>query len=196
MRDYLYLWHDVESRSIVASGLEFRDFLPALARSGGVLLIDYPVECGEWDAASSFEYVPADKLEMLAAETTPSCGNLVWADYPPQSVPSLGDEDVMQLLFVAHKGRLAGTYPILKSTGGRFLAYGHDDGWYLRLWYAARPDVERLLDSIIPPDWARPEFEAIWRGTSAYWLQAGQFDIEERTYDIDSVQNRQGWKAR
>lgn len=101
----------------------------------------------------------------------------------------------MQLLFVAHKERPAGGYPILQATGGRFIADGHDDGWYLRLGYSSRPDIESLCNSIIARAWPRPDFESFWKGDSAYWLEAERFDVEERTEDIDRVQNRRGWTA-
>ena len=194
MRDYLYLWHDVEARCVVVSGLEFRDFLPLLKRGGGVILVDHQAEQSEFDARSSFEYVSAKNLGALARDGIESWGNFVWADYAGATMPVLGDPDVMQLLFVAHKGRPPDIAAILKATGGRFVSYGHDDGWYMALWYADASDVSGLLEAVVPPAWHRPDFAAFWSGATAYWLRAGELDREERTYDIDSVLDRRRWK--
>ena len=62
MRDYLHIWHDVARRSIVASGIEFKDFLPFLTTQGGIVLIDHRSEVAVRDTASGLDYVPVSDL--------------------------------------------------------------------------------------------------------------------------------------
>lgn len=38
MRHYLYIWHDPAERMLVASGIEFKDVIPALLDADGIVL--------------------------------------------------------------------------------------------------------------------------------------------------------------
>jgi hypothetical protein len=87
MRDYLYVWHDPEQRFLVASGIEFKDFLPCLKSQGGIVLLDHQSETATHDQNTSFDFVQASDLSELAAEDIYSWGNFVWADYASPTFP-------------------------------------------------------------------------------------------------------------
>ena len=86
---------------------------------------------------------------------------------------------------VARSGRLPPA--ALRS---RFLAFAHDDGWYLKLLYAAWGDVAALLAGAIPPALGALDLDALERAGDGYWLQDGAVQVELKTHDIDSVLNR------
>jgi hypothetical protein len=189
MRDYLYVWHDPEQRFLVASGIEFKDFLPCLKSQGGIVLIDHQSEIGAYDPNSSFDFVQASDLSELAAEDIYSWGNFVWADYATPTFPSIGDEEIAELLFLAHKAKPLREV-LIPSLGNQFLGYEHDDGWYLQLYYTHWNDVERLLAGVVPAMLGNLDVLELKLGTHGFWLRGGETHLEVKSHDVDSVLNR------
>lgn len=181
MRHYLYLWHDPEERMIVASGIEFKDVIPALLDADGIVLRKGGAGTARKPAA--WQSVARQQLPPLAREDLYACGSHAWADYHG-APPASGDADVAAML--GHRGP-PGPLPALR---GRFLAFAHDDGWYLKLLYAAWDDVVRLLAGAIPPALGALDMDALQRGGDGYWLQDGAVRAELKTHDIDAVLNR------
>jgi len=189
MRDYLYLWHDPHQKFLVASGIEFRDFLQCLKLQGGIVLVDHQSEISSYDVSTSFDYVPISSLSELAAEDIYSWGNFVWADYSSSEFPAINDMEIASLLFLAHKARPLHAVQI-HSLSNKFLAYVHDDGWYLRLYYSEWGHVEQLIAGLIPAGLGNLDVAELRDGTYGFWLNAGVVDREEKTHDVDSVLNR------
>ena len=181
LRHYLYIWHDPVARMIVASGLEFKDVIPALQGADGIVLRKGSAGTARKPAAC--QPVARQQLAALAQEDLYGCGSHAWADYRG-APPACGDADVAAML--GHRGAL--TPPA--ALRGRFLAFAHDDGWYLKLLYAAWDDVVRLLAGAIPPALGALDMDALQRGGDGYWLQDGAVQLEVKTHDIDSVLNR------
>jgi hypothetical protein len=188
MRDYLYVWHDLEQHAVVASGIEFNDFQPSLSSQGGVLLLKHESEIAAHDSASCLSFVDSESLSGLAMENIYSWGNFVWADYGHQQSLSVSDEDVSELLFFAHKARPLRRIA-LPTIGNKFLAYAHDDGWYLRLYYSDWQHVEALLVRSLPTLGAQHLFQ-LKLGVHGFWIRGGQVEQEEKTDDVDRVLNR------
>jgi hypothetical protein len=189
MRDYLYVWNEPKEQFLVASGLEFKDFLPVLSAHGGVALIDHSSEVAATDRVSGFDFVPASGIANLAAEDIYSWGNFVWADYTTLIFPEIRDEEIAELLFFAHKARPL-RRPAIHGLENRFLAYAHDDGWYLKLYYSDWKFVQQLLVAAIPTSVGTLDVSELERGSSAFWLQDGKVFEEESTHDVDAVLNR------
>lgn len=189
MRDYLYVWHDPEQRFLVASGIEFTDFLPCLKSQGGIVLVDHQSETSTHDPNTSLDFVQASDLSELAAEDIYSWGNFVWADYATPTFPSISDEEIAELLFLAHKAKPLRDVSI-PSLGNQFLGYEHDDGWYLQLYYAHWNHIERLLATAIPATVGKLDVLELARGSHGFWLQAGETHREEKTHDVDKILNR------
>ena len=122
-------------------------------------------------------------MAPLAREDLYACGSHAWADYHGTPPPP-GDADVATLL--GHRGALT-PLPALR---GRFLAFAHDDGWYLKLFYGEWDDAAALLVGAIAPALGALDMDALQRGSDGYWLQDGVVDLELTTHDIDSVLNR------
>ena len=181
LRHYLYIWHDPVARMIVASGLELKDVIPALQGADGIVLRKGSAGTARKPAAC--QTVARQQLAALAQEDLYACGSHAWADYRG-APPACGDADVAAML--GHRGAL--TPPA--ALRGRFLAFAHDDGWYLKLLYAAWDDVAALLAGAIAPALGTLDMNALQRGGDGYWLQDGVVSLELSTHDIDSVLNR------
>lgn len=188
MRDYLYVWHDLEQHALVASGIEFKDLLPSLPPQSGVLLFEHQSETAVHDSASTFSFVDVASLPALAAENIYAWGNFVWADYAPQEAPCVSDEDVAELLFFARKARPLRNIG-LPTLRNKFLAYAHDDGWYLRLYYSDWQALEGLLVRSVPTLSAH-HLSQLKQGDHGFWIRDGQVRQEEKTDDVDRVLNR------
>ncbi|WP_101481269.1 hypothetical protein [Janthinobacterium sp. 61] len=185
MRHYLYIWHEPAERMLVASGIEFKDFIPALGKADGIVL--RTGSAGTARKPGRYQTLARQQLPAMAHEDLYACGSHAWADWhrdcqgkPPASL----EADVAAML--DHRGALT-PLPSLRS---RFLAFAHDDGWYLKLFYAAWDDVAAMLTGVIPPALGTLDMDALQRGGDGYWLQDGKVDLELPSHDIDSVLNR------
>jgi hypothetical protein len=188
MRDYLYLWHDFEQHALVASGIEFKDLLPSLSPQSGLLLLEHQSETAVHDSASTFSFVDVAGLPALAAEDIYAWGNFVWADYALQEAPCVSDDDVAELLFFARKARPLRNIA-LPTLRNKFLAYAHDDGWYLRLYYADWQTLEEFLVRLVPT-FSAGHLSQLKHGDHGSWIRNGQVSQEEKTDDVDRVLNR------
>lgn len=189
MRNYLYIWHDPAAHMIVASGIELHDFLPALQDGGGVLLLKGNAQAARHDARSGLPYVPRQQLACLASEDISAWGSHAWADYASASVPALDEAALAEAHYFARHGQPL-RQPRIAGTHNRFLAYGHDDGWYLKLFYTDWADVADFLDAAVPGGLGKLDPCALQGGEDGCWLQHGIAETEMKTHDIDSVLNR------
>lgn len=189
MRDYLYIWHEPQQQFVVASGIEFRDFVPTLRDNGGVLIIEGRSEVADNDTNSGFDFVAPSRLPQLAKENIYSWGNFAWADYAASVVPSIGDDGIAEILFFGHRGRPLNT-PEIPKLQNRFLVYAHDDGWYLKLYYTNWNDVGNFLSTLIQPTVGVLDIALLKDGGNAYWLKNGTVYAEDKTHDVDSILNR------
>ncbi|MGK5055464.1 hypothetical protein ACQ4WY_00830 [Janthinobacterium sp. LB2P49] len=185
MRHYLYIWHDPAERMLIASGIEFKDVIPALLDADGIVL--RKGSAGTASKPAVYQVLARQPLAALAHEDMYAWGSHAWADWQEDcqgKPPASRDLDVAAML--DHRGAL-GPLPALRS---RFLAFAHDDGWYLKLLYAAWDDVAALLAGAIPPALGALDMDALQQGGDGYWLQNGALQVELKTHDIDSVLNR------
>ncbi|MEF2265992.1 hypothetical protein V3C40_04270 [Janthinobacterium sp. LS2A] len=181
MRHYLYLWHDPAERMLVASGIEFKDCIAALGEADGIVL--RKGSAGTIKKPAAFHILAPQQLPALALEDMYAPGSHAWADWQG-APPASGDAAVAEML--DHRAALAP----LPALQGRFLAFAHDDGWYLKLFYGEWDDVAALLASTIPPALGTLDLAALQQGGDGYWLQDGTVQVELKTHDIDSVLNR------
>ena len=166
---------------IVASGLELKDVIPALQDADGIVLRKGGAGTARKPAAC--QTVARQQLAALEHEDMYAWGSHAWADYRG-APPAPSDAEVAALL--GPHGALV-PRPALR---GRFLAFAHDDGWYLKLFYSAWDDVAALLAGAIAPALGTLDMHALQRGGDGYWLQDGVVNLELTTHDIDSVLNR------
>ncbi|NHQ92317.1 hypothetical protein [Janthinobacterium lividum] len=181
MRHYLYIWHDPAERMLVASGIEFKDCIGALGEAGGIVL--RKGSAGTARKPAPWQTLAWQHLPALAQENLYDCGSHAWADWRG-APPTPGDADVGAML--DHRGALAP----LPALQGSFLAFAHDDGWYLKLFYAEWDDTAALLAGAIPPALGVLDMVALEQGDDGYWLRDGVVQAELKTHDIDCVLNR------
>ena len=181
MRHYLYIWHDPAERMLLASGIEFKDCIAALGKADGIVL--RKGSAGTLKKPAAWQTLMRQQLPALAHEDIHAWGSHTWADYRG-APPAAGDAEVAALL--GHHGALTP----LPALGSRFLAFAHDDGWYLKLFYREWDDVAALLAGAIAPSLGALDMDALRQGADACWLQDGAVQLELKTHDIDSVLNR------
>jgi hypothetical protein len=184
LRHYLYIWHDPAERMLVASGIEFKDFVPALGKAGGIVL--RKGSAGTARKPAAWQALAQQQLPALAHADLHACGSHAWADYQ-DAAPASRDAAVAAAL--AHRAA-ASQRTGLAALENRYLAFAHDDGWYLKLFYAAWDDVVQLLAGAIPATLGTLDMDALARAGDGYWLQDGTVQVELKTHDIDSVLNR------
>lgn len=189
MRNYLYIWNDQKHQAIVVSGLEFKDLLPVLNLQDGIILIEHKSDIEEYDNVSGFNYCESNSLHKLVDEDIYSWGDFVWADYKTQKNSPMSEAEVSELLYFAHKKK-----PLhktnLPSINNKFLCHIHDDGWFMKLYYANWKNVEELLSKSIPANLGSLNIQELKKGNCGFWLSLGNVCEEEKTYDIDSILTR------
>jgi hypothetical protein len=189
MRDYVYIWNDPDKQFIVASGIEFKDFRHSLNTQGGVMLIEHQSDVAVHDSQSGFDFVSTSSLPELMDENIYDWGNFTWVDYKSTACPPLTDIEISELLFFEHKVKPLSKV-FLPSLDNQFMAYVHDDGWYLQLYYTNWEYVEHFINTTIPSSIGILNIPEMKLGNHGYWLQNGMVDIEEKTYAVDSILNR------
>jgi len=193
MRDYLYLWHNRSGRYLVASGIKFRDFLPLLETSGGVVLLRHEAEEVLFDRETGLDYVEAGSIaSFVDGGNVNTFGDLCWADFRPGGMPRMARQELAELLFFGntHEGfKEVG----LASLGNRFLAYAHDDGWYLKLLYTHWDNVAEMLGNMPLLAGRSGTMAALAAGDCAFWIEADKVEPEVCTHGIDELLNRRVW---
>jgi len=192
VRDYLYLWHDVAAKRLIASGIHVADVTALLAGRGVFVFRDEREGGDDWDGAEAQGLPFATEAELPAlAACARDWGDLKWVDFASPEPPTLEPEALAELLYYRHTGaplRAVG----IPGLGNRFLGHGHDDGWFLGVRYVDWADVERWLRPLVRPLVPASEavLEALGAGTSAFWIRGGTVEIEEPTTDLDRLLNR------
>lgn len=188
MRDYLYLWNNHNRGAIVASGVEFRDFIPHL-RDGIVLLKSH-----FWDAVhgpSGFNTVLAHSFDDVVKDNPHGYGDFFWCDATEWN--KFSDDDIAALLFIQHTAR-----PLrrvcLPSVGNTFFVMSHDDGWFLHLFYDDWKDIEPLVKGWLGKSGVSGKVQEsaaqiLMRGEEAVFVKAGCITSVEGTEDIDGLMN-------
>ena len=119
-------------------------------------------------------------------------GDLAWADFAGQRPGPLTKRNVAALLYAAHRAEPLGATRF-RALGNRFLAIGHDDGWYLRLhftsWSAISALVRPLVTRIASPRVATQSMARLVESRTALWLEQGKATSVPRTHDVDRLMN-------
>lgn len=196
MRDYLYLWHEPDASRLVASGIEFGDVAGFFAgNDAGLVLLEHEFD-GATVGPGGFDFVDAGQLEELAQDNIYAYGDFIWLDFnrleSADSSSEPGDEEIAQLAFFAHMRRPLASV-VVPFFRNRFLAYSHDDGWRLSLYYANRTDLVGLLEPAITqshPGTASQVLDFLRAGCGAIWATADEIERERGTTNINEVLHR------
>lgn len=191
MRDYLYVWHEPQARRVVASGVEFRDVVPGLLNTGGIVLLRHQFDEASFEPRNRLEFVPAENLTRLAADDVYGYGDFCWADFGRGvSLADLEDSAVAALTFFAHAARPLGDVPV-PGLSNRLLCHAHDDGWYTRFFYTRWDAIGSLLEELLARLLDEPQVMAtrdvLQRGEAAFWCRKGSVVECERMEDIDTL---------
>ena len=189
MRDYLYIWHNREERCIVASGIESKDIFTTIVEKSGIILLSHHSEHVLSDATSRLEFVPYAEIPCLIQEDIYSWGNFCWVDYTNEDFPRMSKHEVAELLYFDHMAEPLADIRV-PSLHNKFMAYAHDDGWFLKLYYVQWHEITSLIERLdISCD--RQELIAQLEGAEdAYWVSGDALEVEEVTFNIDGVLNK------
>jgi hypothetical protein len=191
MRDYLYLWNKPADSCLVASGVHFRDLLPELEGTGGLLLLRHGWDRASLEPQTRLDCVELADLSRLSKEDLYSYGDLIWADYGAEvAFEKVPKSSVAELLYFTHAAEPL-RKPAIPGLRNRFLCYGHDDGWYMRLYYTrwrfVEPLLRRLLQAMLPEEQVGAIVDDVYTGDRAYWCTQGSAKECEQTERVDDV---------
>jgi hypothetical protein len=191
MRDYLYLWNDPEHKSLIASGIQFKDILPFIPANKSIIFLRHGCCDTEFDSASGFEYLSAKCLPLLAREEIYSWGDFCWIDFSGKEFPSITKKTIAELLYFYHTSKPYGK-TAFSSLDNRFMYWSHDDGWYLKLYYCEWRWIKKILTNLFKKlkvvNRNRVHTQ-IQEGKDAFWISQGKIRICEKTHDIDRILN-------
>lgn len=190
MRDYLYLWHDSKAHFVVLSGVHLKDIAANMRANGGLLLLTHDYADAIHDPLSRFDYIPNSEIEKLTEQDAYSWGSICWVDYSHQSFPVISREDTAELLYFRHTGEPY-NHVVIPSLQNHFLAIGHDDGWFLQIYYTSWEEVLKLLIQLPLLQNTDIREKVLCEATGAFWIDESGAIEAEPTFDIDSVLNRQ-----
>ena len=192
MRDYLYAWRDKEDEFLVASGLQFSDIVTSLRGQGGIILLKHGYADARHDGNSWFEYVRGADLPGLLSEDIYSYGDFCWVDFVEDDFPKFTDNEIAELLYFGHMAKPL-RKAVLPCLQNRFMYHSHDDGWFLKLYYANWESVESLLLDAIGKTAMAPlaseTVALVSQGKSGAWVSGDKVLESERTMDMDAVLN-------
>lgn len=189
MRDYLYIWHDIGSNSIIASGIEFESIANQMVPNRGIILLNHNSENAKFDDSSRFEYVPPEKISDLTKEDIYSWGDFCWIDYESDKFPKLSKKQISEILYFEHKAEPFDDIR-LSCLNNKFMCYAHDDGWFLKMFYHNFSDVVGLIRSLDLSFDHNELISSLEHAKAAYWISSGKIEVEQITLDIDKVLNQ------
>jgi hypothetical protein len=194
MRGNLYLWNQPAAKCLVVSGIEFRDMVPELENTGGVVLLRHRFDRASFDVATRLEFVTTDRLAVLADDDVYGYGDFCCVDFGADvTLSDLTDEALAELLFFAHLGRpLKGVH--ISELNNLFLYWSHDDGWFARIYYTRWAVIEetlrRPLSRLVSDARVQRTLNILQTGDAAFWCGRGHVVECDQTEDIDSLQQR------
>lgn len=191
MRDYLYLWINAQDQELIASGIEFRDIAQFLNLSPGVIALKHQAEEAVFDNQNGFDVILNEDLKGLVKENIYDWGDFVWVDYNSnQFVPKLTDAVICELLYFGHMKKPLKNIHI-PEMNNQFMYYGHDDGWFLRLYYTKLQHIHDILRRLLTDIGQANEVAHILEtlDSKAYWVTSRSVREVERDWDIDKVQS-------
>lgn len=188
MQEYLYVWNDVETGSIVASGLSFSDLISSLDNVAGVILLRHHSEVATCDLNSSLMYVDGEKMESLLSEDIYSWGDFYWIDYSLGDLSSMNKSSISEIEYFSKNATPMNAAGI-SGLNNKYMAAAHDDGWFVRLYYSSWDAVVKLFASR-SPELTNDQVESLRTGEGAFWIQNGSVVNEEKTFNVDAVINR------
>jgi hypothetical protein len=192
VRDYTYIWHDPDTNVLVASGIECRDVLELLEVGRSLFLLSgQPVVKAKFDWSARFKFLPAKTMAQIPSEEVYSWGDNCWADFTGDKPPALGKQGLAELIYFAHM-REPFNGPVIPDLGNRFLYFGHDDDWYMALYYKDLDDGRRLVESVTRHHAVNASSslcQQILAGQHGFWMNRGQVIQLEKTHDIDALLN-------
>lgn len=189
MRDYIYIFNNNKEKYIIASGIEFKDFV-FLLKNKNLILLEHGYTKYKFDQKTQFYYILTNGIKNITKDNIYSYGNFTWVDFDnSKKLSSLKDKEIAELLFFSHMGNPY-RHIHFKALGNKFLCFSHDDGWYLKLYYYKWSDISILLKKLLSKLSLSKTDEIISKikhGQNAFWITKHKFERCAKTHNIDEL---------
>ena len=188
MRDYLYIWNDVGNKSLIISGMEFKD-LNFLHENKTLIALKHKSDLAQCDySRSKFYYFDSCDIKILNSQNIYEWGDFVWVVCSGNKIPILNYNDVTNILYFGHETKVSRQFENNEILG---CFYAHDDGWYLKICYATSELRDIIVRQLIESGRLRGgNFDEILRGQSAFLFYKKNLYKVEKTNDIDAILNK------
>jgi hypothetical protein len=201
MRNYLYLWNDPRANCLIASGIEFSDFIPFLETRGG-LVADNASKAPDFNFSKNFDgdfsYIPKECIPEILKNKEGSdfyaSEELCWFDTEwrkaSRTDKKLSNKNIAEILFYFHKHIPLNTNQLPK-VDNEILYYGRDNGTYLKLFYNYWPTIDSivtpLLNSLLPEDKSEEMLNLVQQGEKSFWISKESVTEYPRTHNIAGI---------
>lgn len=186
MRNYIYIWNDPIEKYLIISGIEFKDFKYILNNNHGYILLDHNSEYCKYDTDTGFDYIMENEIQKVREENIYSWGNCTWVDFIGETIPKISEQEIAELLYFKHRAKPLNSIKI-SSLKNYFLAYAHDDGWFLKIYYNDWSYTKIIVELINKKMKCILNIEELFKGIDAFWIKKGIIEKEEKTLHIDNI---------
>lgn len=192
MREYVYIWNNPNKNYIIVSGIEFKDIV-SIDKNKNYLLLSHESETAEYDLNTRFDYIRSNKIDNLLKEDIYSFGNFSWVPYTGEVFPMLSKETIAELLYFNHITEPFGKI-LFDELLNEYLAFAHDDGWFLKMYYDNFQFINKILEKINKEFSCYINTSEFQKGLYAYWIDKNGIETEIISDDIDKILNKRKWK--
>lgn len=188
MRNYLYIWNDPDKNRLILSGVEYIDMIPLLSNRNILLLRSNGLDSYDCDV-SRFEYLDEEqKIESFKEDV--NFGDYYWLDFERHSPSSLNKNEISQLLYANHMRSDFFSDCFFKSLKNDYVYQGHDDGFYLALYYRNKNIAKKAASHFLELSNNKIlTIETVLNSNLSYWITNEDILELEKTHDIDHIMN-------
>lgn len=149
LRDIIYINANIEEKTFIFYGIEFRDFISSLSENINNILLLKHEYFGDFHYPTGFEFVKDEEILELAKEEVYNYGDFCWVDFESENhLDKLSENEIAELLYLAHMYKPLKS-PFLEKLNNRFAYCAHDDGWYCKLYCKDVNEFSSVLENVI-----------------------------------------------
>ncbi|WP_129598837.1 peptide ABC transporter permease [Anaerophilus nitritogenes] len=149
LREIIYINGNIDEKTFVFYGIEFRDFINYLPNPIDHILLLKHEYLGDFHYPTGFQYVKDEEVLELAKEEVYNYGDFCWVDFEDEkNLDELSKQDIAEVLYLAHMYKPLKT-PFFEKLNNRFAYCAHDDGWYGKIYCKDIEEFGHVLEKVI-----------------------------------------------
>jgi len=144
----IYIRLDLQGKYLVCNQVNPNFFISCFGDViSNMLLLEHDCSFTNFHPHTHFEYILKKEIKIL--QNTPSeFGTFCWVDFQSAlDLNEISQLEIAELLYFRHFGFPLYS-PFCKAINNRFAYWGHDDGWYTRVYFREQNDISRMIGSI------------------------------------------------